>query len=225
MCLIVHHCKNLYYSLFDWLHVSVFSFVFDLFHQWNYERKALYFMYLSLQFSFWSCVASSCWDTLQHFITMLKGHPNVKLNTHAQILFQVDVEQSDKMHRPLSPGYSYAAGCDVLPGKPHSPIPCGDPRETFAHIGAIAREPHPDHVRVEDEILEVDRSYQSERKYFHKFQLDHLDTVLPPAVTGFHSRHVREIPSGSSNSSCVLCYTDCTHQQSNLMSVFQVWCV
>lgn len=159
-------------------------------------------MYLSLQFSFWSCVASSCWATLQHFITTPKGHPNVKLNTHAQILFQVDIEQSDKTHRPLGPGYSYAAGCDVLPGKPHSPIPCGDPRETFAHMGAIAREPHPDPVRAEDEILEGDRSHQSERKYFHKFQLGHLDAPLPPAVTGFHSRHVREIPPGSPNSSC-----------------------
>lgn len=119
-------------------------------------------IYLSLQFSFWSCVASSCWATLQHFITMLKGHPNVKLNTHVQILFQVDVEQSDKTHRPLGPGYSYAAGCDVLPGKPRSALPCGDPRETLTHIRTITREPHPDPVRAEDKILEGDHSHQRE---------------------------------------------------------------
>lgn len=119
-------------------------------------------IYLSLQFSFWSCVASSCWATLQHFITMLKGHPNVKLNTHVQILFQVDVEQSDKTHQPLGTGYSYAAGCDVLPGKPRSALPCGDPLETLTHIRTITREPHPDPVRAEDKILEGDHSHQSE---------------------------------------------------------------
>lgn len=107
-----------------------------------FEGSLLHLLISTVQL--WSCVASFCWATLQHFITMLKGHPNVKLNTHAQILFQVDIEQSDKTHRLLGPGYSYAAGCDVLPGKPHSPIPCGDPCETFTHIRTIApRSPTP----------------------------------------------------------------------------------